>query len=137
MEQVGAIAVKESKLHGKGIFANKDFFENQTIMIIKGEVIDANECIRREEQANNVYIFYMNDDCFLDTAQTQTIKYINHSCTPNAYVDDNDESSLLLKAQQSIAIGEEITINYDYPEIFELCQNLNPDCNCPFIQKNP
>ena len=52
------IIVKDSPVHGKGIFAKKDIPEEEVIIPIEGEVIDGNECERREEEENNVYIFW-------------------------------------------------------------------------------
>jgi len=122
------IEVKESSIHGKGIFTLKPFKVGELVMIISGEMINADECMRRENEEDNVYIFYNGDDCFIDTANSGKIRYINHTCQPNCKVLDRSESTLILEAQRDISIGEEITINYDYEEIFESCHIHNPDC---------
>ncbi|MDX2128791.1 MAG: SET domain-containing protein-lysine N-methyltransferase [Chloroherpetonaceae bacterium] len=127
------IEVKESPIHGKGIFSLRTFNTGEMVMIISGEMINADECMRRENEEDNVYIFYNGDDCFIDTANSGKIRFINHSCKPNCKVLDRSESTLILEAQREIAIGEEITINYDYEEIFESCRIHNPHClneNC-------
>lgn len=116
------IYVKDSAVHGKGIFAGIGIPEGELIMAIRGEVISGDECERREEEENNVYIFW-NGDTYIDTAETEKIKYINHDCDPNCEVDDNDEESLLLYAARDIKAGEELTIDYGYDEIYD-------NCNC-------
>ena len=114
------VEVKDSGIHGKGIFLTKDVTEGTPIMIIAGEVISGDECERREDEEDNVYIFW-NGDTYIDTAMTDKIKYINHNCDFNCDVLDRDESSLLLVAYRDISAGEELTIDYGYDEIYEYC----------------
>ncbi|MGE5458099.1 MAG: SET domain-containing protein [Methanococcaceae archaeon] len=120
------VEVKESDIHGKGIFAVADIPSGTPVMVIEGEVISEKECIRREEEENNVYIFW-NGDSYIDTANTDVIKYINHNCDCNCEVLDRDDNSLLLSSIRDIKAGEEITIDYGYDEIYQSC-NCN-DCS--------
>ncbi len=122
------IVVLESPIQGKGIFTTKPCEAGEVLMIIAGETINADECLRREEQEGNVYIFYNDDNTYIDTAMTAKIRYINHSCKPNAEVKDRDHDSLYLVALRSIEAGEEITIDYDYEEIYDICFAQNPAC---------
>lgn len=115
------LEVKDSLLHGKGIFTTVDIPEGEIVMIIEGEVIDGLECERREEEENNLYIFWNGDDNYIDAANTEKARYLNHLCEPNCYIDDGDEKSLNLIAARNISAGEEITIDYDYEEIYENC----------------
>ncbi len=116
------VYVKESGIHGKGLFSSVKIEEGETIMVIKGEVISGDECERREDEEDNVYIFWNGDDCYIDTAMTSKIKYINHKCDYNCEVLDNDETSLLLVADRDIEPNEELTIDYGYEEIYEYCR---------------
>lgn len=115
------VEVKYSPIHGYGIFSSKCFKKGEHILIIKGEIISEEECIRREEEENNVYIFW-NADSYIDVSETGKIKYINHSCDPNCEPMERDSESLYLIAYKDIAPGEELTIDYDYPEIYEECR---------------
>ncbi len=112
------VYVKESGIHGLGLFSSIKISAGETIMIIKGEAISGDECERREEDENNVYIFWNGDDCYIDTAMTDKIKYINHKCDYNCEVADGDETSLLLVATRDIEPNEELTIDYGYEEIY-------------------
>jgi uncharacterized protein len=114
------VLVKPSGIHGMGVFANADIPDGANIMIISGEVIDEAECIRREEEDKNVYIFW-NGDNYIDTVNTNVIKYINHNCDCNCEVTDRDENSLYLTAIRDIKSGEELTIDYGYDEIYDEC----------------
>ena len=115
------IRVKESKIHGRGIFTSVDIPRGSYIMVIEGEVISGEECERRENEEDNVYIFW-NGDNYIDTVMTEKIKYINHKCSCNCEVLDKDESSLWLAAYRNIKAGEELTIDYGYDEIYEYCK---------------
>lgn len=116
------VVVKYSEIHGNGIFALTDITPDELIMLIQGERISTDECIRREEKENNVYIFW-NGDHYIDTSSTDKIKYINHDCNPNCYVDDSDADTLALYSAREIKAGEELTIDYGYDEIYD-------ECNC-------
>ena len=113
------IEVKESGIHGRGLFTTIDISVGTKILIIAGEVITGDECERREE-LGNVYIFW-NGDNYIDVENTRKIKYINHNCEYNCEVEDKDDYSLYLTAATDIPAGEELTIDYGYDEIYEYC----------------
>ncbi|MFA7229164.1 MAG: SET domain-containing protein [Melioribacteraceae bacterium] len=114
------LEIRDSLIHGRGIFSKVDIEAGQVICIIEGEVMSEAECIRSEDEDGNVYIFW-NGDNYIDTSNTEMIRNLNHFCAPNCYVDDRDESSLILVAERDIKAGEELTIDYDYEEIYEYC----------------
>lgn len=115
------VLVTESEIHGEGLFTAEDIPAGEKIMVISGEVISADECVRRENEEDNVYIFWVNDDCYIDTAMTDKIKFLNHHCDFNCDIIDRDGKSLYLTAYRDIKKGEELTIDYGYDEIYEYC----------------
>lgn len=115
------IFVKSSDIHGSGIFTSIPIPAGTRVMKISGEVISGDECERREEEENNVYIFWNGDDCFIDTASTDKIKYINHNCDYNCDIIAGKNDDLLLITTKEIKSGEELTIDYGYDEIYESC----------------
>ncbi len=116
------VFVKESDIHGKGIFISTKVPKDNKLMEIKGDVIDGDECERREEEEDNVYIFWNGDDCYIDTSMTKKIKYINHDCDFNCDVVENGRGGLMLIAYHTIEAGEELTIDYGYDDIYENCE---------------
>jgi len=114
------IMVRPSVIHGQGIFTTVDIPRGCEIMLIEGEVISEEECIRREDEGN-VYIFW-NEDNYIDTFNTSKIKYINHKCDFNCEVLETDDNGLKLAASRDISAGEELTIDYGYEEIYEACR---------------
>jgi uncharacterized protein len=118
------VYVKDSPIHGKGIYTSRFINSGTKIMVIGGEVLSGEECERREDEENNVYIFW-NGETYIDTNNTEKIKYINHDCDYNCEVHDRDESTLWLVATRDIKIDEELTIDYGYDEIYETCSCNN------------
>lgn len=123
------LTVKNSLLHGKGLFSTKIVPSGDTITKIEGEMISADECVKREQEGN-VYIFWKEDDLYVDVENHSIIKFINHSCEYNCDVDEDENGNLILIAARDIREGEELTIDYGYDEIYEncscnLCANKN------------
>lgn len=114
------LLVHESPIEGKGLYSSVFIEEGDPIMIIDGEEISGEECERREEEENNVYIFW-NGESYIDVVNTDDIKYINHHCEPNCYVESDELNRLVLYALQDIQPGEELTIDYGYDEIYDIC----------------
>ena len=115
------IEVRESMVHGRGIFSKINFRAGQTITIIYGEMIDGNECERREDEEENVYIFYKNEDEYIDVSEHKELKYLNHSCNYNCDIDEDENGNLILFADSDITSGQELTIDYGYEEIYDYC----------------
>ena len=63
------------------------------------------------------------DDSYIDTANTNKIRYINHNCNYNCDVEENENNGLMLIAARDIKSGEELTIDYGYEDIYD-------DCGC-------
>lgn len=121
------IYVRESGIHGLGMFVSVDIPKDAIIMPITGEMITGDECERREDEENNVYIFWHSDDYYLDTNKSEKIKFINHNCNYNCDVDEDENGNLILIAVKDIKAGEELTIDYGYEDIYD-------NCNCNYCE---
>ena len=128
------LEVRPSPIAGRGLFTTKACRAGERLLIIAGEVIDEDECDRREVEENNCVIYVLDDDHYIDPVGSLKCRSLNHSCQPNSEPFGRDSATLWLTALRDIAAGEELTIDYDYPEIYELCQAVNPRClreQCP------
>jgi SET domain-containing protein len=114
------LEVKDSSVHGMGLFSNIDHKEGQVITIIRGEHINADECVKREDEGN-VYIFYKDEDEYIDASNHSQLRYLNHSCNYNCDIDEDENGNLILFAATDIQSGEELTIDYGYEEIYQFC----------------
>jgi SET domain-containing protein len=117
--------VKRSKA-GLGLFAQKTFTRGEFIIEYTGELIPTAEADRR----GGKYLFVVSDSQTIDgKGRANIARYINHSCTPNAEAELNeDELRVRIYAKKKILPGEEIL--YDYgSEYWE--EHINPyGCRC-------
>ncbi len=90
-----------------------------------GEIINKAESLRRCE-ANNEYIFSLDDECDVDgNVPWNPARLINHSCAPNCEAVLG-EGRIWIVATRDIAAGEELTFNYG----FDLEDYRNYPCAC-------
>ena len=128
------MVVRSSSINGQGLFVTKLYRKGEVLMVITGEVVDSKEARRRETEEGNCHIYLLDKNRFLDPAAGAMAKYLNHSCQPNAIPETRDECTLQLRALRDIAPEEEITIDYDFDEIYDLCRKDNAYClqaRCP------
>lgn len=116
--KVKDLIVKKSKIHGKGVFANRTFQNGETVLkwdlshkVKKQDIPELPAAIRK-----NVY-FYKGRYI----VPSSPGRYLNHSCNPNTIAKDGHDL-----AKRIIKKGEEITINFLDENI------LHPsfDCHC-------
>ncbi|MDD5193140.1 MAG: SET domain-containing protein-lysine N-methyltransferase [Candidatus Nanoarchaeia archaeon] len=116
------IKIKNSKIHGKGVYAKQDIKKKTKVIEYVGEIISKKEGDRRadlqfDEAKKNkekgaVYVFELDKENDLDgDVSYNPAKYINHSCNPNCKVSIRNKR-IWIKAIKNIKKGEEI--NYDY-----------------------
>jgi len=129
------LIVKDSSVHGMGLFTTTEHKEGQIISIIKGELINADECVRREDEGN-VYIFYKDENEYIDASNHSQLRYLNHSCNYNCDIDEDENGNLILFAAEYIPSGEELTIDYGYDEIYEYCSCNNCENKTSLISAN-
>lgn len=99
------IVVKKSRIHGKGIFANRDFK--------KGEIVTrwdkSNDLTRTEIRKLPKHL--RNHICEIEGGkyiiQKKPYCYVNHSCKPNTKEGKGFDIAI-----RNIKKGEEITSNY-------------------------
>lgn len=119
------VIFKESAIHGFGGFAKLDLAKGARILEYLGEIIDKQESARRCE-ANNVYIFALNEQHDIDGAvDWNPARLLNHSCSPNCEAQF-DEDRIWIIALRNIRAGEELTFNYG----FDLQDYRDYPCRC-------
>ena len=107
-------AVKRTRT-GLGLFATKPIPKGKRIIEYVGPLVPN----QKVEKSNGRYFFGVNKKWSLDgSARTNTARYINHSCQPNAETTVSNRRRVWIWARRNIKPGEEIT--YDYgKEYFE------------------
>jgi len=112
------IVVKESKIHGKGVFAARDFKKGE--VVLKWDI--SHELTKKEvdempEEEKRYVVFFDGKYVLMQPPE----RYVNHSCDANTYADNFCDV-----AKRDINEGEEITADY----VEEGVPDLNMVCNC-------
>lgn len=118
------ILVRISRIHGRGVFAKTDIPKGTRIIEYTGEKITKTVAERRadiplnhhrQDRTNGaVYIFELNKRYDIDgNVTTNTARYINHSCDPNAETEII-RGKIWIIAVKDIKKGKEIFYNYGY-----------------------
>ena len=107
---------KRSRLHGLGVFADESINKNKRIIDYAGELITNKQSERREDRYLSkgcIWVFRVNRYWSRDAAVGGNIaRFINHSCTPNCWIDVVDKT-IWVRASRHIRKGEELTYDYN------------------------
>ena len=104
------VVVKESKIHGVGVFAARDFSEAEIILPIDdSRVVDEENPLRPELGEYDYHCDYLADGKVVLMRSPE--RHINSCCDPNVFVKTID-SMRYVTARRNIKAGEEITCDY-------------------------
>lgn len=127
--------VKNSKIHGRGLYATKDIEEGTDIIQYVGEKITKKESTKRalawEEEARAtgdglVYIFELDDKYDIDgRLWDNPAKYMNHSCDGNCEAINYD-GEIWITAIKDIKKGDELVYDYGY----DMEHFMDHPCRC-------
>ncbi|MDO9236275.1 MAG: SET domain-containing protein [Aquabacterium sp.] len=108
--------VRESGVHGKGVYAIRPIKAGSKVLEYKGEIITWEEALDRHphdpEQPNHTFYFHLDDGHVIDGKHKgNSAKWINHACEPNMEAEQ-DGNRVFLKALRDIKVGEELFFDY-------------------------
>ena len=125
MKVAHGLAIRKSKINGKGCFATIPFKRGRKIAEYAGERINDLEAQKRARKRRILRICDIDGRFSIDGSRGGNgTHYINHCCEPNGYMRTL-YGHVLFFALRDILAGEEITIDYE--------QTLHPDskrCFC-------
>lgn len=109
--------VRNSAIHGRGVFAARKIRKGKTIIEYKGDLTTWKIASQRpDSDPDNPYhtfIFELSDDRVIDAGvKGNAARWINHSCAPNCVTSEDDQGRVFIEALRKIRHGEELT--YDY-----------------------
>ncbi|MDQ9169289.1 SET domain-containing protein-lysine N-methyltransferase [Oxalobacteraceae bacterium R-40] len=115
------IVVRDSKVHGRGVFATRKIPEGSFIIEYMGERITEREANRRKaadpDNPFHTFFFSLENGKMIDgDADGNDARWINHSCEPNCEARE-EKGRIFIHALRDIKRGEEL--NYDYGLILE------------------
>jgi SET domain-containing protein len=112
------IVMRQSKIHGRGVYARTDIPKGTRLIEYAGERIDNAEADRRYEDEkmsrHHTFLFILNSRWCIDAAVGGNIsRFINHSCDPNcvAWIEGQH---IWIDALRDIKRGEELAYDYEY-----------------------
>jgi SET domain-containing protein len=116
-----AYEVRQSPIHGNGVFARRPIAAGSRIIEYRGERISWDEATRRAAEAggpvNHTFYFSLADGRVIDGGRRgNEARWINHACSPNCEAYE-DEGRVYIHALRDIEAGEEL--NYNYALIYE------------------
>lgn len=133
------IIVKNSRIHGRGVYAARNLKKGERVIEYKGELISWKECDRRPpsdpDDPFHTFFFSLSDGKHVIDASVggNDARWINHSCNPNCETEEDDEARrVFVVTTRDVNAGEEL--NYDYGLIIDeritptLKQNY--ECRC-------
>jgi uncharacterized protein len=132
------IEVRDSALHGKGVFALQRILKGTRVIEYLGERVSHREADRRydDKHANDshTFLFIVDSRTVIDAGvDGNEARFVNHACEPNCESVIEDRR-MFIDALQTIEPGEELTYDYqiqreadDPPEVDEIFA-----CRCGF-----
>jgi uncharacterized protein len=104
--------VKRSSIDGKGLFAESSIPARRKLGELCGEHISQKEGRKRARQMQRITIVELGNGMAIDASREgNEFRFINHSCSPNAYMRIF-RNHVEFYSLRKISIGEEITCNY-------------------------
>jgi len=108
--------VRESGVHGKGVYAIRPLHAGDKVLEYRGEIITWAEALERHphdpSQPNHTFYFHLDDGHVIDGKHKgNSAKWINHSCEPNLEAEQVG-NRVFLRALRDIAVGEELFFDY-------------------------
>jgi uncharacterized protein len=111
------IAVRNSPIHGRGVFALRRIPKGTRIIEYKGKLITEKEADRRYSRmhANSPHtmLFSLDGGLVIDaTRRGNSARWINHSCAPNCEIEEEGHR-IFIEAGREIHPGDELTYDYN------------------------
>jgi SET domain-containing protein len=109
--------VRDSAIHGRGVFAARDLERGTTVIEYRGRRMGYDEACRRPDSdpddPQHTFLFELDDGRVIDAGVGgNAARWINHSCAPNCAPYEDERGRVFIAAKRRIAAGEELT--YDY-----------------------
>ena len=98
------MVVRASEIEGTGLFADRAFDEEETVLVLGGTVIDDAELAHLRRHSS----LAVGEEINLLQAEDDPARYGNHSCDPNLWLADE----VTVVTRRPVEAGEELTIDY-------------------------
>ncbi len=109
--------VRNSAIHGRGVFAAKSIARGDTVIEYKGERTSWDDAMERPDSdpddPSHTFLFELDDGRVIDArVKGNAARWINHSCAPNCETYEDEDGRVFIQARRKIEPGTELS--YDY-----------------------
>jgi uncharacterized protein len=110
-------AVRNSAIHGRGVFASAEIARGTRIIEYKGQRSSWDDAMARPDSdpddSAHTFLFEIDDGRVIDArVRGNAARWINHSCAPNCVTHEDEKGRVFIEARRRIRHGEELS--YDY-----------------------
>jgi uncharacterized protein len=118
--------VRESKIHGRGLFAIADIAKNEIVAVKGGHIVDGKTLREKITPMLGPVEIQIDDNLFIapvtEEERELSMLYLNHSCDPNLGV----RGDITFVATRDIRAGEELTHDWAMTDD----DDYSLECNC-------
>ena len=145
-----AYAVRNSPIHGRGVFATRTIRKGTRIIEYLGQRISWRTADKRYDDEkmsrHHTFLFTVDDKMCIDAGVNgNDARFLNHSCDPNCEAI-NDRKRIFIEAKKTIPAGTELVYDYQYErtddhtaadERFYKCRCGSPNCRGTILAPKP
>ena len=133
-----SIAVKNSPIHGKGVFVVRPIKKGAAIIEYKGERISWKLAEKRHphnpKDPNHTFYFSLEDGRCIDAKfGGNAARWINHSCKPNCETREDTfdrKPRVFIYAKRALKVGEELFYDYSLDIEGKISKQTKQDYGC-------
>ena len=118
--------VRESKIHGRGLFAIAAIAKNEIVAVKGGHIVDRKSLREKITPQLGPVEIQVGDDLFIapvsDEEREFSMLYLNHSCDPNLGI----RGEITFVSMRDISAGEELTHDWAMTDD----DDYSVECNC-------
>lgn len=128
--------VRNSKIHGKGVFAKRPIRKGTQVLEYTGPIVSRKEADEIGTTTvgghTHTMLFTINKNKVIDGNRGGDARYINHSCDPNCEAIQYDDDTIWIESLKSIPKGQEITYDYHLEVPGKITEEVRQEyvCNC-------
>src|ERR1700755_609051 len=137
---VPPILVRNSPVHGRGVFATRRVEKGERIIEYLGERVSHDEADRRyetkEENDSHTFLFIVDSKTVIDAGTAgNDARFFHHSCDPNCE-STVEKRRVYIEAIRDIEPGAELTYDYQIQREDDDPDNIDEvfACRCGFTQ---
>lgn len=118
--------IRESKIHGRGLFAIADIAKDEIVAVKGGHIVDGKTLREEITPVLGPVEIQIGDDLFIAPVSEEerelSMLYLNHSCDPNLGI----RGEITFVAMRDIRSGEELTHDWALTDD----DDYSIECNC-------